>query len=143
MLANTTDSNLIVDWSDRIAVEQVRSTFQYLVGVAALLRDFDCLVEQKGEVRNLHFYDKQTREQPFGFISSREWLLFTFRDPAVRSTAYSLSELQSVFSSARENSQGEWTVRIRTIEDVDKLISFIGWDTRVDIGQEVQPMFDG
>lgn len=130
MLANTTDNNRCIDWSDCIAVEQVRASFQYLVGVAATLRDFDCLIEQKGEVRKLQFYEKQTHEQPFGFVSSREWLLFTFRAPAVRSTAYSLSELQSVFSSARENEQGEWTVRIRTIEDVDRLVSFIGWDNR-------------
>jgi len=132
MLGNTTDNNLFIDWSDRIAVEQVRASFQYFVGVAATLQDFDCFIEQKGEVRNFHFYEKQTGEQPFGFVSSREWLLFTFRAPAVRSIAYSLGELQSVFSSARENAQGEWTVRVRTIEDVDKLINFIGWNYRVE-----------
>ena len=101
MPKHSEDNKLYLDWSHRIAVDQVRAAFQHFVAIASRLRDFDSRIDCQSEGCSFGFYDKATGEQPFGFISSREWLLFSFRKPAVRSTAYTLRQLQSVFSGAR------------------------------------------
>jgi hypothetical protein len=127
MLDNERREKLADDWSKRIDVAEIRAAFEHFVVIASRLQDFDSYIQQKGDGREFRFYETSTHDQPFSFSTHPAWLMFCFREAAVRSTAYSLRELQAVFSGARENERGEWTVRVRSVEDVDKLVRFIGW----------------
>lgn len=119
--------DLITEWSDGITVERIRSAFEYFARISSRLRDFDCQIEQPDGRRQFRFFEKTTGEQAFAFVTNSEWLLFSFLPTAIRSTAYSLHELQAAFAGARENERDEWVVRIRTAKDVDKLVRLIGW----------------
>jgi hypothetical protein len=54
-------------------------------------------------------------------------LLFYFRPPAVRSGIYSRPELEGDFDSFLETPAGEWTVKLRSIDDVRRLSRHIRW----------------
>lgn len=60
-------------------------------------------------------------EVPFSFIPAKEWSLFYFRRPAVRSSGFDEAGLRASFPDALLDSAGEWTVRIRSMEDVRRL----------------------
>jgi hypothetical protein len=120
MLAEAKNSDLLPAWHEYIGSEQVRDAFCYLVGLAAVARDFSCYATRKGDVRDFRFYSSG-REMPYAFIPAKDWLLFYFRLPAVRSAQFDATTLQTLFSDASCNPTGEWTVRLRTIGDVQRL----------------------
>lgn len=126
MLEKNLDVGLFAEWSKSIKDDQVRSAFWYLIGMSACLSDYGCKIQWKGDVRDFRFHDSGG-EQPFSFITNQQWLLFYFRPPAVRSQAYSKDEISAVFDSYSENKAGEWTVKIRSIADIDRIADFIGW----------------
>jgi len=121
VLLDAKNADLLPQWLDQIETDQTRDAFRYLVGLAATLTEFECYAQLKGEVRDFRFFARGGHEQPFAFIPNRHWLLFYFRAPAVRSGKYSLQSLQAAFDSAIENNSGEWTVRLRSIPDVQRL----------------------
>lgn len=116
-----------MEWSYHIPDGQVRYAFRYLVEIACSLQDFYCQIVENDAETSFCLTENSTGQTPFGFSANSDWLLFTFREAAIRSTSFSLQELQSVFSSAHESNIGEWSVRMRTQEDVDSLLRFIGW----------------
>jgi hypothetical protein len=120
MLHEAKNSDLIPQWLGHIEDQQAKEAFVYLVGLAAALTEFQCHAQFKGEVRDFRFITTG-EEQPFSFIPNKQWLLFYFRAPSVRSGKYSLQSLQHEFDGAAENTRGEWTVRLRSISDVQRL----------------------
>ena len=126
MLSPNQDTQLFLQWSQFIEHDETRAAFHYLVGIGACLENHNCHVRWKGQVRDFRFYDT-VGEQPFSFITNKRWLLFYFRPPAVRSQAYSKDELSDLFDSFSENTAGEWTIKIRSIADVDRIADYIGW----------------
>jgi hypothetical protein len=119
MLSDAKNASLIPTWLDHIESEQARDAFVYVVGQAAALVEYQCYAQQKGEVPDFRFL--RGNEQPFAFIPNKQWILFYFRAPAVRSGMYKLSSLQQQFDSATENTRGEWTVKLRSISDAKRL----------------------
>lgn len=128
MIAIDSDLDLLADWSDYISDPATRSAFQYMVGLSVCLREFHCQVQWKGEIRDFRLLDA-LGQQPFSFITNQKWLLFYFRAPAVRSGTYKRDEVESLFDSLKENPAGEWTIKIRSIDDVEKLCDYLGWTT--------------
>ena len=126
MLTDAKNAELYNKWFTAISEPQVRSAFQYLVGVAARLDQYQCHIQWKGEARDFRFHDAGG-EQPYSFISNARWLLFYFRRPAVRSARFSGRDLASLFDSCAENPAGEWTIRLKSIPDVERLIQFLRW----------------
>jgi len=126
MLTDTKNAELYAEWLKTILDPQAKAAFQYIVGVAAGLEAYECHIQWKGEVRDFRFHDIGG-EQPYSFITNNRWLLFYFRPPAVRSGRFSSKELMNFFDSFGENSAGEWTVRLRSIPDVERLIGYLGW----------------
>ncbi len=96
--------------------------------MSACLGKYNCEIRWKGEVRDFRFFDTGG-EQPFSFITNQQWLLFYFRLPAVRSNRYSKERVSELFDSFVENSAGEWTVKIRSIADVERIANYLGWLT--------------
>jgi hypothetical protein len=127
VLARNTDFSLIANWCEFIVDENVLSAFLYLVGLSASIEKYTCEIRWKGKVRDFRYLTVD-RQQPFSFITNTKWLLFYFRAPAVRSGRYSGADLSELFESFHENRAGEWTVKLRTIVDVNKLSVFLRWN---------------
>lgn len=126
MLTDTRNAELYADWLKAISHSQTQAAFQYIVGIAACLPGYQCQIQWKGEVRDFRFHD-EGGAQEFSFIVNNCWILFYFRPPAVRSGQYSCKDLKNLFDSFAENSAREWTVKLRSIADVDRLIRLLGW----------------
>ena len=124
LIVKDLDSELFMDWSDSIKDEQVRSAFWYLIGTAVCLRSYDCEIRWKGKVRDFRFFDADGK-QPFSFITNQKWLKFYFRGPAVRSVRFERERVSSLFSSYAENGAGEWTVELRSIDDVKRIAEYV------------------
>jgi len=74
-----------------------------------------------GEIRDFRYFDVVAEEQPFAFIVNRADLLFYVRSKGLRQVAGGFGALKRRFPSAAENSRGEWTVRIASMDDADRL----------------------
>lgn len=127
MLSQAQNTELYADWLAHIEAQEAREAFCYLVGRAAVLRSLKCHPQRKGVVRDIRFIDDRN-EQPFSFIPNKTWLLFYLRAPAVRSGKYSFQELSDAFDSAGENNSGEWTVKLRSIADVQRLMQLLSFE---------------
>jgi len=126
MLEASENLRLLAIWSEYIAENETRSAFWYLIGMSACLINYQCLADWKGDVRDFRYFDSDER-QLYSFITNQKWLLFYFRLPAIRSDRHSKERLFDLFADANENTAGEWTVKIKSIDDVDRLVKFLGW----------------
>lgn len=126
MLSGAKNSELLPEWASHVESAQCRLAFNLLVGMAASSQRFACYPQRKGDVRDFRFYDV-SGEQYYAFIVNRNWLLFYFRAPAVRSGTHSIQCVKSQFGDLEENGRGEWTIKLSSIEDVMKLSSLISW----------------
>ena len=126
MLTDAKNAQLYAEWEQFIEAPEARAAFRYLVGLAACSKRFNCHIQWKGEVRDFRFHDT-SGEQPHSFITNQRWLLFYFRPPAVRSGAYSRELLAQDFETFEENPAGEWTLKLRSIPDVERLSKHIQW----------------
>jgi hypothetical protein len=124
MLANSINPQLYPEWLAHVEPPGVKEAFVYLVGSAATLRELSCHAQFKGVVRDFRFINAKD-EQPFSFIVNQKWLLFYFRAPSVQSGSYSRADLVKLFPESRENKRKEWTVRLRSTEDVRALLLFL------------------
>jgi hypothetical protein len=80
-----------------------------------------CHAQWKGDVRDFRFVEIASNEQPHSFITNQRWLLFYFRPPAIRSGRFDRSTLAAHFEGFGENPAGEWTIKLSTPADVQKL----------------------
>lgn len=124
MIAGALNTNLYAEWLAHIEAEETKDAFSYIVGLAAGLTGYECHPQLKGVVRDFRFVNGQ-KEMTFALIPNKTWLLFYFRLPAVRAGRYSFSSLQAAFDSTSENPRGEWTVKLRSISDVQRLWRFL------------------
>ena len=62
------------------------------------------------------------RTLPYAFIVNKGWLKFYFRLPEVRCKQ---DRLRQDFASFDSNSTGEWTVKLRTENDVRLLLQHV------------------
>ena len=107
-------------YANSFRADDTRDAFCFLVGQAGRLMDYRCHPQQKGAVMDFRFYDAKD-ELPFAFIPNTKWLLFYLRKPAIRSGVASFDTLHAAFDSASRNGSSEWTVRLRSIADVQCL----------------------
>ena len=124
MLAKAQNGDLFAQWLTHIDTLKTREAFCYLIGHAAVFRSLSCYPERKGAVRDVRFVN-EGGEQPFSFIPNKRWILFYFRLPAIRSGKFLFRELSATFDSAAQNKTGEWSVKLRSIDDVQQLLGFL------------------
>ena len=127
MLLASQQFDLYPEWSRTIESDAARAAFHYLVGIAASSRRFMCHAQWKGEIRDFRFIEIASGEQSHSFITNQQWLLFYFRPPALRSGVYSRDEVERAFESFRENTAGEWTIKLASVSDVQALSKIIDW----------------
>ena len=121
MLTESKNAKLYTTILAEIRADEVRDAFRYIVGCAATLRSLTCHPQRKGVIYDFRFMDTERSEQPFAFIPNQKWLLFYFRKPAIRSRQYTFPQVKAAFSSASEKKGGEWTVKLKSISDVQIL----------------------
>ncbi|MFO1114068.1 MAG: hypothetical protein U1E28_00165 [Beijerinckiaceae bacterium] len=124
MIADARNADLLAEWADSIENDGTKEAFLLLVGAASALRSMTCHPQFKGTIRDFRFIDTNG-EQPFSFITNKSSLLFYFRPPSVRSGAYAFDRLKAAFESASTNPKGEWTVRLESIDDVQRLRRYL------------------
>jgi hypothetical protein len=124
MLAQSVNSSLYPTWLAHVSDPGTKEAFVYLAGFAATLESLTCHAQFKGVVRDFRFYSV-TGEQPFSFIINKRWLLFYFRPPSVWSGRYAPEALASLFPSMNTNKRGEWTVRVASLQDATRLVTFL------------------
>jgi hypothetical protein len=74
-----------------------------------------------GEIRDFRYFDVASEEQPFALIVNRADFLFYVRSAGLRRVPGGFGALATQFASIKENSRGEWTVRIASMDDADRL----------------------
>jgi hypothetical protein len=125
MLAGAKNCSLYPAFFAYVKNDDVKDAFALIVGWASSLNNFDCHPQIKGAVRDFRFYSEDG-DQPFAFIVNRDSLLFYFRKPAVASGNYSFTELKKSFGSAHKNPRGEYTIKLNSLVDAQKLKRFLG-----------------
>lgn len=107
----------------RIKSPQTQEAFCLLLGYASCMSGYAVRIKPQGELMAVGIYAGDTC--PFAFTVNDQWLLFYFRRPAVLSKSYSDSELRREFDSFKAPQDDEWTVKLRSIDDVRKLIPIL------------------
>jgi hypothetical protein len=123
--SNTWDDALLGDHRAHLLDESTREAFDALVTAAIELPDFETGPAWHGSIRDFRYFERGTRKQPFAFIVNRRDLLFYVRLAGLGRVPGGFSELQKQFSLVAENPGGEWTVRIASREDAERLNSFL------------------
>ena len=108
---------------NRIKSPQTQEAFCLLLGYASCMSRYEVRIKPQGELMSVGIYAEDAC--PFAFTVNDQWLLFYFRRPAVLSKSYSDSELQREFDSFKAPQDDEWTVKLRSIDDVRKLIPYL------------------
>ena len=124
MLAEARNSPLYRQCAQYITDPAARDAFRYFVGLLAEDPDYVCYPSRKGDGLDFRFEDLHG-VQPFAFIVNKGWLLFYFRKPAFLKQQWSEAELALQFDSLDENGKGELTVKLRCMDDVQRLWELI------------------
>ena len=114
-------ADLYPEWEEHIQDQEGRFAFRLLVQIAISSRQLVLSFKRKGSLKTccLHYRSEQRRRQPYSFIVNKRELKFYFRLSEVRSGRERLREDFDSFDDS--NSKGEWTVKLKTVEDVRRL----------------------
>jgi hypothetical protein len=123
--SKTWDDEILAGHRDYLQADCAKEAFDALVRTAIDMRAYETEPGWHGEIRDFKYFDAASGEQPFAFIVNRKDLLFHVRAQGLRRVAGGLGELKRRFSSAAENSRGEWRVRIASKEDAERLSAFL------------------
>jgi hypothetical protein len=119
--SGTWDDAILAEHRAYLREESARTALDELVRAAIEMRDYEAQPGWHGEMRDFGYYDSASGERPFAFIVNRQDLLFYVRTAELRRVAGGFDALKRQFPTASENSRGEWTVRIATKADAERL----------------------
>jgi len=123
--SDTWDEALIADFRAHLHEASAREAFDALVAAAIDLPNYETGPAWHGNFRDFRYFDKGTRTQPFAFIVNRNDLLFYVRFAGLDRVSGGLAELQRQFSQVADNPTGDWTVRVASKEDAERLNAFL------------------
>jgi putative restriction endonuclease len=123
--SNTWDEALLADHRSSMREESGRSAFDELVDAAIGMPAYETEPAWQGQVRIFKYVDPASGERPFAFIVNRADLLFYVRANGLKLIPGGFEALAHEFDTALENKRGEWTVRIASQEDAERLNSFL------------------
>jgi len=102
--------------------EQTREAFKYLAYHSQRIPGFQARPRPHGNVwRNLHFYNENNRSL-YSFIVNQEWIRFYFRFPEDTHPNIDLSILKDNFIDVNTRANGEFTFKIRNVEEAKKAL---------------------
>ena len=123
MKSDDWDESTIAEYRTRIGAEPVSSAFDLLVAHGASCPEFSCSPKTKGVIRSFRYHTLDGASQPYSFIVNRESLLFYVRLPGAKRLCGALSDVRKQFGKTSENTAGETTIRIQSIDDAKIIIS--------------------
>ncbi len=124
-LAGIEGADLYPEWEAYIEDQRARAAFHLLVESATSLPHLVLSFRKKGVLKTCCLHDPSGRRPrlPYSFIVNKSGIKFYFR---FRETRAGKDALKRDFSSFEDsNSKGEWTVRLRTEEDVRLLLTHL------------------
>lgn len=125
MKSNTWNEVILVDHRSSIRDESGREAFDGLVAAAIEMPAYETEPAWQGDVRIFKYVDSASGERPFAFIVNQGDLLFYVRAKGLERVPGGFAALKIQFDTANENKRGEWTVRIASKEDAERLNSFL------------------
>lgn len=125
MKSNAWDETVLAGHRSYIREESGREAFEALVDSAIGSREFETAPSLHGEIRDFAYNDVATNVRPFAFIINRHDLLFYVRLAGLKRVPGGFAGLNAQFNTAKVNPVGEWTVRIASRDDAQRLISFL------------------
>ena len=123
-LSNAERSELLA----RLESQELVAAFSCLVDGLSDLGLFVLSPNILGRKKALNF--KSGKVSYFAFIANKEWLLWYFRRPGLKDGIFTFDELKAVFpsltfSARLEVEKLEAVLRIRSVEEVDAVLSFV------------------
>jgi HNH endonuclease len=119
--SRTWDNALVAKHRSFIKEEAGRRAFDAIVAAAIKLPGYLTEPAWQGQVRIFRYADAASGERPFAFIVNPRDLLFSVRAKGLERVPGGFAALRLRFATAMENKRGEWTVRIGTREEADRL----------------------
>jgi len=123
--SKTWDEAILAEHRAYLRNDKAKEAFDALVAAAVEMSAYDTAPGWHGEIRDFRYNARASGDGPFAFIVNRNDLLFYVRLPGLRRVPGGFGALASQFDTANENSRGEWTVRIASKEDAQRLSAFI------------------
>jgi hypothetical protein len=123
--SSTWDDAVLAGHRSSIKEESARGAFDVLVDAAIEMPTYATEPAWQGQVRIFTYVDPMSGERPFAFIVNQKDLLFYVRAKGVELVSGGFVALEHEFDTALENKRGEWTVRIASTEDAQRLNSFL------------------
>jgi putative restriction endonuclease len=116
-------------WNDTILAahrgflreDSTREAFDVLVAAAIRLPGYDFEAVWRKPKRSFNYHDTGSGERPFALIVNRRHLLFYVRSAGLKRVSGGFAELKKRFPAAAKNPRGEWTVRIASKIDAERL----------------------
>jgi putative restriction endonuclease len=119
--SKTWDESILADHRGYLREDSAREAFDAMVAAAIEMLAYDTSPGWHGDIRDFRYDDRASGERPFAFIVNRNDLLFYVRSAGLTRVPGGFAALKNRFPSASENPRGEWTVRIASREDAERL----------------------
>jgi hypothetical protein len=123
--SGTWDASILIDHRSSIKEDSVRLALDALVAAAMDMPEYETEPAWQGKVRLFKYVDPVSGEHPFAFIVNRQGLLFHIRAKGVGRVQGGFAALKREFATAIKNKRREWTVRIASREDAERLNSIL------------------
>jgi putative restriction endonuclease len=133
-------------WNDTILVEHrgflredsARQAFDVLVAAAIELPGYEFEPVWRKPKRSFNYHDTGSGERPFTLIVNRRHLLFCVRSAGLKRVSGGFAELKRRFTAAAKNPRGEWTVRIASKADAERLNKLLFPAARASVDPHMQ-----
>ncbi|VVO38554.1 hypothetical protein [Pseudomonas fluorescens] len=126
MITGALDAAKYVECYSAIESPQVREAFCMLVGAISTMNGHNCAPMPEAELnRTIGVFSVADGTCPFSFASYHDWLLFHFRLPAFKAGHCSLKTLSAQLGEVNDKIDGEWTIKLRSVDDVRRLLRLV------------------
>ncbi|MDP8984702.1 MAG: HNH endonuclease [Pseudomonadota bacterium] len=125
MKGSTWDEAILAEHRAYLGGDSAIAAFDAMVATAIELMGYEAAPGWHGETRDFSYDDMASGERPFAFIVNRNDLLFYVRSAGLTCVPGGFGGLAAQFGSANQNSREEWTVRIASKEDAERLNVFL------------------
>jgi len=115
------DEKLLQEHRSYITDVSAQNAFDVLVEHAIASPSFQCAPGWHGQIRDFAYVDSASEERPYAFIVNRTSLLFYVRRPGLPRVEEGLARLRRHFREVKENTLGEWTIKVRSSEEAGKV----------------------
>ena len=123
--SKTWDDAILAGHRGYLRTDSAREAFDELVGAAIDLPGMRAAPVWHKPQRTFTYDEMGSGKQSFAFTVNRQDLLFRVLSAGMKRLPGGFAALKEQFSTAAETARGEWTVRIRSKTDAERLNHFI------------------